>query len=640
MRPGRNLLVVALIANALPYLIEVSVAYRQSLGRRCHPLVTGRITTVTATSKKDEDSTESNEHVANDDSTKGSSGSHSVDDGAPVEELSKDNASLPEEYNDEQGISKEGMDSTAGGATDPYINSGKEEICHVDVPSNEKYVSGKTHSIHHRLVESREYQLHLPPIANFKPLMRKELTQKAVYDHLVEGSPEEAGAPSEHIDGPLCLHEMVEKGKIPEFRHSTDPAYKTPGESEMFTWRVERPPDVLILNWSGVVHMGCRDSIVVAAMALIKIVDDYPLEIRKLLKMIAEERKIPIWLATRARYAQPFIDVEADWIPALHFFISNCNGQNMMDVDPRIAGLADTKAKPIDIMRHISNRCDPNDLVDMGKEMRDEMGIQPYELEGWKTDHERYINNDSTYEKVLKVLEVDEKSLKGHYKRAWDTLYEDRKSWLDTILYRTKCDHLNAEDRVNHEAFNFALVSAIKHNIEVFELPVYIVSDLKKTSTLRKEVEALGIVPIDSSHVYGSDGGSVEENIHRLLRRLDLDHRVPVHYFDDRMRNLERVNKREGLEHVRTYFVDWGRSTYDEKMEALYSDSVKYVKSSKWLVQFMTTPSTQPGREWTHGYRLRRPDEEVYKSVEDWKKRWHWLPQFTDVPERPCLNVT
>ncbi|KAK1940323.1 hypothetical protein X943_002335 [Babesia divergens] len=448
------------------------------------------------------------------------------------------------------------------------------DIVDVDVPMDERAVPERRPSIHERLLEGRGFQLHIPPIANFKPVMRKAFTRPDTYAQLsVDGSQNaEAEGEGDYVDGPLCLYDMVKQGQIPDFRHSVEGTNLNPGESEMFTWRLERPPDVFIINWSGVAHVGYRDGVIIAARALLTITQDQPREIRDILQMIAEEGKLPIWLSTRSRYAQPFIDKAADWIPALYFFINNCNDQDILAQDHRIQALADTKARPIDIIKHITNRGDPNSLIDMGKQQRDDMAIGPFEMSDWKTDNSRYSTMESTYDQILKRLEVDEENLERIYQSALDQLYEDQNAWLDAVLYRTKCDHLDDTQRQNHEAFNCAVVSTIKHHLEVFELPVYLVSDVKTTSMIHRELEALGIRLKDIRHLRGRECGSVEENVHELLRELDLDHRVPVHYFDDRLRHLENVTNYEGLDHVRTYFVDWGRSTFNEKLGALYSD--------------------------------------------------------------------
>lgn len=77
---------------------------------------------------------------------------------------------------------------------------------------------------------------------------------------------------------------------------------------------------------------------------------------------------------------------------------------------------------------------------------------------------------------------------------------------------------------------------------------------------IHRELEALGIRLKDISHLRGRECGSVEENVHELLRELDLDHRVPVHYFDDRLRHLENVTNYEGYAarmSARTSYAGW-----------------------------------------------------------------------------------
>ncbi|GIX64064.1 uncharacterized protein BcabD6B2_34990 [Babesia caballi] len=494
-------------------------------------------------------------------------------------------------------------------------------------------------SLHEQLVESPEFQLHIPPIANFRPPLRKALTKGEVYAQHV---PEARLAGEDYGDyarEPLQLHEMARSGEIPDFRHGGEDEVASPGDAKLFTWEVERPPDAFIINWSGVVHSGYRDGLVVAARAMLQLTTDQPKEMLAVLKAVAEERRLPMWLATRARYAQPFLDSAADWLPALQYFINHCNERDMLAEEATLEALADTEARPVDVVQHITEGGDPNKLVDLGRRQREEMGIEAFELDGWKSDGARYNDLVSTYDKMLKQLGIESGRLEKCYEHAWRDLYDETAAWSDVVRYRTRCDELDAVQRQNHEAYNCAVVSAIRHHLEVFRVPVYFVSDFKSTDALRREMAALGVAPLDESHVYGRDRGPVVDSVRALLRALDLDRRVPVHYFDDRLARLEAVASAPDLDRVRAYFADWGRSTYSEKLGALYADGVKYVKTSAWLVRFMATPATEPGREWTHGLRLRRPDEEAAQSLMDWKKKWHRLPQLAEVPQRPMLNV-
>ncbi|GBE61295.1 hypothetical protein BOVATA_027880 [Babesia ovata] len=517
-------------------------------------------------------------------------------------------------------------------------SSGDDGISAASDPSGGTDDSNGGWNLHNRLVEGTEYQLHIPPIANFKPQMRLAFTKPEVYAQHV---PEEPMDPNngDYAKGPLQLHDVAEHGQIPEFRHEAGVNGIKPGKSELFTWRVERPPDVFIINWSGVAHTGFRDGVVVAARAILNLTHDQPLEVLRLLEAVAERRSLPMWLATRARYAQPFLDSAADWIPALQYFINNCNDQDMLENVQTVEALAETDANPLDILKHITVGGDPNELVDLGKPQRESMGMEPFEIEGWKTDGAHYSDMISTYDKILKQLGIDKPNLERHFQDAWEQLSKDRESWSDAVLYRTNCASLDALQRRNHESYNCAVVSAIKHHIEVFQMPVYLVSDIKTTEMVLRELECLQIKPINAGNVYGRDRGTPTESIRALLADLKLDPRVPVHYFDDRLSGLEAINSSQDLSHARTYFVDWGRSTWSEKLGALYADSVKYVKTTEWMVKFLATPATEPGREWTHGFRLRRPDEEVEKSVMDWKKKWHKETQITDEPLKPIPKI-
>ncbi|ORM40625.1 uncharacterized protein BXIN_2107 [Babesia sp. Xinjiang] len=425
---------------------------------------------------------------------------------------------------------------------------------------------------HEKLMEGKEFQLHIPPIANFRPPIRKALTKPEVYEQYAFGEPPDNEERSDYVEGPLNIHEMAQQGQIPEFRHIHDENIPEPGEADLFKWKVERPPDVFVINWSGVAHSSYRDGIVVAARAILDITNDQPREVLEVLKMLAEQHKIPPWLATRARYAQPYIDSATDWIPALQYFISNCNEQDLMTLENPLESLAKTQAKPIDMIRHMTDGGDTTKVVDLGKRQRDELGIETFELDGWKTDGARYNDSVSTYDKMLKQIGIDENNLDNSFQGAWDRIYEDRDMWKNLVLYRTKCDALDVSQRRHHEAYNCAVVSAIKHHLEVFQVPVYLVSEMETSKMLLQKLEALDIKPMDNDHLYGRDRGSPVECLGELLRKLNLDKRVPIHYFDDRLTRLEAINKMPELNHVRTYFVDWGRSTWNEKLGALYAD--------------------------------------------------------------------
>ncbi|CDR95532.1 hypothetical protein, conserved [Babesia bigemina] len=439
------------------------------------------------------------------------------------------------------------------------------------MPSGGTDDSGGGSNLHNRLIEGTEYQLHIPPIANFKPQMRLAFTKPEVYAQHVPEEPMDT-TNGEYAKGPLQLHEMPALGQIPEFRHSSDVNGITPGKSELFTWKVERPPDVFIINWSGVAHTGFRDGVVVAARAILDFTGEQPLDVQQFLESVAERRSLPIWLATRARYAQPFLDSAADWIPALQHFINNCNDQDMLEKVHTVEALAATDANPLDILKHITVGGDPNELVDLGSPQRESMGIEAFELEGWKADGARYSDMVSTYDKILKQLGIDKCSLDQHFQDAWSKLCADREAWLDTVLYRTNCAALDAAQRRNHESYNCAVVGAIKHHLEVFQMPVYLVSDVKTTAMVMSELESLQIKPLHAGDVYGRDRGTPTDSVRALLADLQLDPRVPVHYFDDRLATLDAINSSDDLRHVRTYFVDWGRSTLSEKLGSLYAD--------------------------------------------------------------------
>ncbi|GFE55797.1 hypothetical protein BaOVIS_032010 [Babesia ovis] len=528
-------------------------------------------------------------------------------------------------------------------ASDDYFSSDSETINETGElepqPDLEEEPLNAYRKIHMDLMEGKEYQLHIPPIANFKPPMRKALTNTNVYQHYLPGNTEK-NEHGEYIDGPLNINELAQKGEIPEFRHEHGGTITEPGEADLFTWKVERPPDVFVINWSGVVHNGYRDGVVTAARAILDFTDNQPREVREFLNMVAEEHKLPTWLATRAKYAQPFIECETDWIPALQYFMNNCNEQNLLSEPEQLQALATTQAKPIDIVTHMTEGGDTSKIVDLGKRQRQEMGIETFELKEWKLDGNRYSDNVSTYNKMLKQLGLESGDFEQHFRNAQERIYEDRMSWKNLVLYRTKCDMLEDEQRIHHEAYNCGVVSAIKHHLEVFQVPVYILSDTETSLSILRKLEALDIKLMNDVHVYGRERGSPVQSLRNLLAGLHLDDRIPVHYFDDRLANLEACNSTQELQHVRTYFVDWGRSTWSEKLGALYADQVKYVKTTAWLAKFMATPVTEPGREWTHGFRLRLPDEEAVQAIRAWKQKWHRLPQLTHEQRRPTLKVS
>eukprot|EP00371_Babesia_bovis_P000212 XP_001608859.1 hypothetical protein [Babesia bovis T2Bo] len=430
----------------------------------------------------------------------------------------------------------------------------------------------KYRNIHMELMEGKEYQLHIPPIANFKPSLRKALTNKEVYEQYANDDTESACTNDNYIDGPLDINDMALKGELPDFRHKRN--NKTPplGKSDLFTWKIDVPPDVFVINWSGVVHNCHRDGIITAARAILDSTNDQPREIGELLNQIAEEHKIPTWLSTRARYAQPFIDSEVDWIPALQFYINSAIDNEEVAKEEPLNILLDTNAKAIDIVTNLTEGGDASKVKDLGKNQLERMGARPFELEEWKIDGKQYIDNIPTYNKLLKQVNIAPDDLEACFQKASDKLHSNLDKWNMIVKYRTKCDHLDEEQKQHHEAFNCGILSAIKHHLEVFHAPVYIVSDTENSEIVKRKLKALGIKSLGSALIYGREYGTTAEQIRYILDALDLDTRIPVHYFDDRLSNLARCNKDPDLQHVRTYFVDWGRSTYNEKLGAFYAD--------------------------------------------------------------------
>ncbi|EKX72297.1 membrane protein, hypothetical [Theileria equi strain WA] len=482
-----------------------------------------------------------------------------------------------------------------------------------------KYADGESltyeefSTVHNMAFEVREFQLHVPPIAHNPPSLDPKFTRNDAYCKLKGKTPDGRRA-SAYMNGPIDLMDMVKRGEMNDFRHNCHGTSTEPGKSVLYTWMLERPADVFILNWSGLVTLGCREYVVIAARILLKLPSVDVTDRRTLLEDIANNN-IPVWLYERCRYAMAYLEEPTDWIALLNYFT-----RNLEQLPTTEAPKVDKAGGDLEFVKNNTINGDPFNLVDYLAIPRYKLGLKADEMYYWR--RRKHNEDDCLYDRESKVLGAFNAELTRMLDEERIEMRRNQE-WKNLIMYRTNCAHLPESQRIHHEAFNPAIIDAINHHTQFFKMPVYLVSDFETSSEVRHQMEALGIKMSPLLKVIGSESGTLDTSISTIRDSLKIDRRIPIHYFDDRMKNLVAVLGHRHLKHVRTYFVDWGRSDYQEKLAALYHDGIKYIKTTKNLVELMCQFTTLRGREWTHGYRVVLPNEEHANYMTKWKNKWH-----------------
>ncbi|CRG98874.1 conserved Plasmodium protein, unknown function [Plasmodium relictum] len=103
------------------------------------------------------------------------------------------------------------------------------------------------------------------------------------------------------------------------------------------------------------------------------------------------------------------------------------------------------------------------------------------------------------------------------------------------------------------------------------------------------------------------------KNIHymnMLKKKCDLVNYIIEKYYDDNsihvidhkyddlnaLNNDSRINKK-----IKLYFCEWGYSTYEEKLKAIFNDKIKTFSQTFKLIYLCCTLQNSPRREYTHG---------------------------------------
>ncbi|UKK01512.2 hypothetical protein MACK_002328 [Theileria orientalis] len=505
--------------------------------------------------------------------------------------------------------------------------------------------------LHNDSFESPQFQLHIPPISDSLPILNKELTNPSVYSTVVEDAggdqnndvthltmnPEDSRSLSkdkqssddDYLDGPLDVLEMVKSGLIPE--------YRTPGSTskgsqatnsrtnQLFSCRFERPADVFLLNFS-TIDLGYREYIYTSCKVLSKL-DTFKgdSKVQQLLDSVFANQ-IPVWLSTCFNYAFPYGSGIADYVLMVYYYVDRYR-----DSTTAISGADGDLGNPVghrkidnweDGLNKLIRNGNPFELVDYLSEERYRLNLTGNELQNWKVD--------GLYDKILKYFKgVD---LKKVFMDERSKLKENHKLYNELVKYRKK----------RHISYNKTLVQLINYYIQYLKMPLYIVTDTEDVDEVNLRLKMFGVKSNELLNVLNtfsysknesknknqneskSDEKQDEEsNVEGLLSRMKLNPLIPIHYFDNSIHNLKHMLLNPKFEDVRLYFVDWGRSSYNHKLEALYTDKIKYIKNTSKLVEFLCKFNTVHSREWTHGYRLRYPNEEEQTFLLNWKDKWH-----------------
>ncbi|UKJ89154.1 hypothetical protein MACJ_002401 [Theileria orientalis] len=490
------------------------------------------------------------------------------------------------------------------------LNSAKNSI-------NYDYLS----RLHNEAFESPQFQLHIPPISDSLPILNQELTNSSVYSSAVEVSggdqstdvtpgPRNSGdstsfstdkqpTDDDYLDGPLDVLDMVKSGLIPEYRTpgSTSKGSQSTNSrtNQLFSCRFERPADLFLLNFS-TIDLGQREYIYTSCKVLSKL-DAFKgdSKVQQLLDSVFANQ-IPVWLSTCFNYAFPHGSGIADYVLMVYYYIDRYRDSTTA-ISGADGGASDTFGySKIDNWEDGLNKLirngNPFELVDYLSDERYRLNLTGNELQNWKLD--------GLYDKILKYFEgVD---LKKVFMDERNQLKENHKLYNELVKYRKK----------RHISYNKTLVQLINYYTQYLKMPLYIVTDTEDIDEVNLRLKIFGVksnelltvlktfsyIKSESKNKSQNESKSgnkqdEESNVEGLLSRIKLDPLIPIHYFDNSMHNLKHMLSNTKFEDVRLYFVDWGRSSYNHKLEALYTDKLRY------------------------------PNEEEKAFLLKWKDKWH-----------------
>ncbi|KAK2197507.1 hypothetical protein BdWA1_000508 [Babesia duncani] len=395
--------------------------------------------------------------------------------------------------------------------------------------------------IHNGIFECKPYQLHIPPIANTPPQLNKAITNPQTYSEIT-GEPKDSRDTGEYLDGGLDVYEMINNGTLKEFRHTSNEESLKPGESNLLTWKLHRPSDVFIINWEGVVQIGFREHVVLAAKILLKLKYHQP-RVQKLLSGIATHFKIPNWLTEWCRYAMPFIESNPDWVVALHFLLDSI-GDSILDahLDTPTSPLnGNENLNALEQLQLLTVGGDPNKYIDYLSKFRRDLNLRSNALMGWKCNPND--GSTSAYQKHLKSLKINQENLSEMYKKERLTARKEHENWNQLILYRTACDNVQDEEKWHHLAYNEAIFQAIRHHVEVFKVPLYITSEFESAQEIASQLQLMGLSNLNLVRTFGNEFGKVKDAIASILANLKIDPRIPIHYFGHRLEHLEQARR-------------------------------------------------------------------------------------------------
>ncbi|BAM41483.1 conserved hypothetical protein [Theileria orientalis strain Shintoku] len=505
--------------------------------------------------------------------------------------------------------------------------------------------------LHNEAFESPQFQLHIPPISDSLPVLNKELTKSSVYSNVVGESGgnqntdgttvprnsedstslgiDKQSSDDDYLDGPLDVLEMVKSGLIPEYRtpSSTSKGSQSANSrtNQLFSCRFERPADVFLLNFS-TVDLGHREYIYTSCKVLSKLdVFKDDVKVKQVLDRVFANQ-IPVWLSTCFNYSFPHGIGIAEYVLMVYYYIDRYRDSTTANIDAYGGLDGSSEYSKVDNWEVALNKLirngNPHELVDYLSDERYRLNLTGNELQNWRVD--------GLYDELLKYFKgVD---IEKVFMDERNQLKENHKLYNELVKYRKK----------RHISYNKTLVQLINYYIQYLKMPLYIVTDTEDVDEVNLRLKMFGVKSNELLNVLktcnystgesknksrnegDSDGKQAEErNVEGFLSLMKLNPLIPIHYFDNSIHNLKQMLSNPKFEDVRLYFVDWGRSSYDHKLEALYTDKIKYIKNTSGLVEFICKFNTFYSREWTHGYRLRYPNEEEQAFLLNWKEKWH-----------------
>ncbi|SJK85965.1 conserved Plasmodium protein, unknown function [Babesia microti strain RI] len=472
--------------------------------------------------------------------------------------------------------------------------------------------------LHKEALEASEFQLHIPPTTDCKVnKIAKFIDDKDENLQVAETD----------------VLKLADRGIIPDFRYPK----KTAADTNLLSWHYDRPPDIYIIKFEGVLYLAPKESAIIAynaAQQLLHKSHEFTVD-------------IPLYFYHLLLHSLPYVSSKRQFVMAavkyltilhdkvdqkvLNESIEHLNRVNMSS-DPFqpfgiYTGASNKRTKPF--MMSITN-----DVFGTNEFVKQHLDIFKY------LDH-----NDFNYSSIdlLEAYNLQQQKL------------ESLNCWEETFLYRNSIPVSDPTmDRFHQLAFNHAAAQAILHHITVWKMPVYIASNFYTIQELEKRIIAILQYVAHAQDVQASikyislhstaentinteisNGEWLSEIVSKVIKGNDIDI-LPVHVLSDRYNELNATNiANKNIRNLRLYFTDWGHSTYNEKLQTLYSNNVNYFNHTKQLVSLMTLPSTNAGRCWNTGYQLLPPIAEVGKFLESWKRKWSNESDKSTLQDRP-----